>query len=173
MNEEKEEKSMSTVDWFADWFADWCFSFHHKKRKRCGICPNPCPSCTCHPNTFEFNIVDGDVGSFQNIYMEATINIPAYGFVTVTTTPTPRNLFGKNGANAQGEQGLGLVRTLDNEIGPGKDVQLDLSDFAQTITGPCSTGAMTPSIQIGSVQTNEGFNIYGSLISDCPSAIVE
>lgn len=115
-------------------------------------------------------MIFGPLGSFQQEYTSAAINITAYGYTNVTSSPpTPTPLYGKNGGNAVGEVGLGLELFPEFEIGPLQYIQLDLYDFAQTVgLGMCGSGANVPFIQIGSVQVGEGANLYGSIDPGLP-----
>jgi hypothetical protein len=99
------------------------------------------------------------VGSSSQGYTVSGYTITAYGYDNNAGTGTLHDLFYKN-AGAD-EIGLGLVNTLHNElqVGAGGDplqfIQLDLT----SILAQGFTGGM---IEVGSVQSGELFNLYGS-----------
>ncbi|HKM54690.1 MAG TPA: hypothetical protein VJY33_14870, partial [Isosphaeraceae bacterium] len=79
--------------------------------------------------------------------------ITAYGF---STSGTPEALFGKT--EGGDESGLGISRPgTDNEIQSNDFVQLDLTNLLSQV--PPGT---TLQLAIGSVQSGEGYDIYGS-----------
>src|SRR5882762_11658755 len=99
------------------------------------------------------------VGSSSQGYTVSGYTITAYGYDNNSGTGTLRDLFYKN-AGAD-EIGLGLTNILHNElqVGAGGDplqfIQLDLT----SILAQGFTGGM---IEVGSVQSGELFNLYGS-----------
>ncbi|MGI9114853.1 MAG: hypothetical protein DLM52_11560 [Chthoniobacterales bacterium] len=99
--------------------------------------------------------LNAPVGSSSNSYTQSGYTITATGYDNPTTT---HELFFKNGG--VGETGLGLVNTNDNELQvnngvPANYIQLDLHTLL-------SAGFTNGKIEVGSVQPNESFSLYGS-----------
>ncbi len=98
------------------------------------------------------------VGSSSNAYTVSGATITAYGYDNNSGTGTLHTLFYKN-AGAD-EVGLGLTNTPNNELqvngtSPLQFIQLDLSSIL-------AAGYINGKIEIGSVQSGELFNLYGS-----------
>lgn len=91
----------------------------------------------------------GVLGTSQDFTSGGT-TITAYGF---SSQNHATNLYGKTAGGD--ETGLGLVGTSDYEITTTSFIQLDLSNLH--LNYPATLG-----LQIGSVQSGEGWNIYGS-----------
>ncbi|HZM02375.1 MAG TPA: putative Ig domain-containing protein, partial [Candidatus Saccharimonadales bacterium] len=110
-------------------------------------------TCTsgCSPTTatWSFATPSGTLGVSQP-YTNNGLVITAYGFLN---NGTATKLYGKN--EGGDESGLGINGTVDNEIGNTNFVQLDLSQVI-------ASGATSATMMIGSVQSGEGYNIYGS-----------
>lgn len=98
--------------------------------------------------TFSFTNPAGDVGSNTHTYgsTPSGYSLTAYGY----RNGSPVNLYGKNGGGD--ENGLGLVGTSDFEIGGNAIILLDISQLQ---------GAQSLQLSIGSVQSSEGYKIYG------------
>jgi hypothetical protein len=96
-----------------------------------------------------FSVPTGPLGTSQ-AYTLNGIPITAYGYTNVNT---PAKLFGKKeGGN---EDGLGLAGEVDDEVNSSNWIQLDLTQLI-------ASGAKNATIMINSVQSGEGFEIYGS-----------
>ena len=99
------------------------------------------------------------VGSSSQGYTVSGYTITAYGYDNNSGTGTLHDLFYKN-AGAD-EIGLGLVNTLHNELQVGaagdplQFIQLDLTSIL-------AQGFTNGMIEVGSVQSGELFNLYGS-----------
>ena len=109
-------------------------------------------NCTSSCNasaSWNFNVPSGPLGTSQ-AYTANGITITAYGF---TSGGSPVNLFGKN--DAGDEAGLGINGLSDSEIDTSHFIQLDL-------TNVIASGAQNAQIVINSVQSGEGYKIYGS-----------
>ena len=111
------------------------------------VCTSGCGS-TCN-NSWNFSTAPGALGTSQT-YTISGITITAYGF---TNASTPAALYGKTAGGD--ESGLGIKGTVDSEITTTTYIQLDL---AQVIASGAQSGTMV----IGSVQSGEGYDIYGS-----------
>jgi hypothetical protein len=100
--------------------------------------------------------LNADVGSSSHDFTVSGYTITARGY---DTPSTPHELFFKNGGGD--EIGLGLVNTLNNELqvdsngNPLNSIQLDLRSIL-------SQGFTNGKIEIGSIQSGESFNLYGS-----------
>jgi hypothetical protein len=75
----------------------------------------------------------------------------------------PSNLYVKTGDSPSHENGIGFVTDITNptkqhEIDSLHFAQIDLGDFIRAKTLKCAD----PTIKIGSIQVEEGFQIYGS-----------
>jgi|SRR6202011_649702 hypothetical protein len=102
--------------------------------------------------------LDQSVGSSSNSYTVSGNTITAYGYDNNGGTGVAHELFYKN-AGAD-EIGLGLVGTLHNELqvsngNPLQFIQLDL-------TSVLSAGFFNGQLSVGSVQSGELFDLYGS-----------
>jgi hypothetical protein len=99
------------------------------------------------------------VGSSSNAYTVSGATITAYGYDNNGGTGTLHDLFYKN--DSADEVGLGLVNTLHNELqvdtsgNPLQFIQLDVSSIL-------AAGFINGKIEIGSVQSGELFNLFGS-----------
>ena len=104
---------------------------------------------------YAFTNPAGNVGSASHIYTTNGVNVTAYGWTVIGSTPV--NLYGKTGGGD--ESGLGLVQdTVDHEI--------QISDFVQfDFTNAKQQGVTSAQIQMGSAgtgQPGEGWAVYGS-----------
>lgn len=91
----------------------------------------------------------GTLGTSQ-AFTSGNVTITAYGF---SSNNHAVNLYGKTAGGD--ETGLGLVGTSDFEITTTSFIQLDLANlYARNPTAL--------SLQFGSVQAGEGWNVYGS-----------
>ena len=99
--------------------------------------------------TWAFTNYPGTLGVSQ-AFTQNGLTITAYGF---KTNGTAIALYGKLGGGD--ENGLGLNGTVENEIGTSNFIQLDLTQVI-------ASGAPSATMAIGSVQSGEGYNIYGS-----------
>lgn len=95
-----------------------------------------------------FNTPAGNVGT-----TETYDSINAYGY-DIGSPNTPTDLYGKNGG--PNETGLGMASDGDNEINTSTFISLDISPL---FLEECET---KPTITIASIQSGEGFYIYGS-----------
>lgn len=110
------------------------------------------------------NHLDGPVGSSTLVVASqppGNPNITASGFDNNGGTGTPHQLFFKNKTEINGavEFGLGLVGTTSNEVQtangvPVNFIQLDLSSILPGFTNG--------QIKVGSVQSGETFQLFGS-----------
>ncbi len=105
--------------------------------------------CSATPLTWNFNLPTGTLGNSQT-YTVNGLTITAYGFLNNGQATA---LYGKN--NGGDENGVGIAGASDNEITTANFVQLDLTQVI-------ASGAQNATILLNSVQTGEGFNIYGS-----------
>jgi PEP-CTERM motif len=94
---------------------------------------------TAFCGTINFSSPTGDLGH-SHTYTSGSTSVTAYAF------GGSNDLFGKNSGGS--ENGVGIARTLDNEITNSTFIQLDLS----SITNPFS-------LSIGSTQNVEGFKV--------------
>lgn len=98
-------------------------------------------------------------GSSSQPFTVSGYTITAYGYDNSSGTGTLHQLFYKNAGGD--EVGLGLVNTADNELQvdssgtPLHFIQLDLTSIL-------AAGFTNGKIEIGSVQSGELFNLYGS-----------
>lgn len=105
------------------------------------------------------NSLNQAVGSSSQAYTASGYSITAYGYDNSGGTGTPHELFFKNGG--VDEFGLGLTNTPNNELqvnGAGDPlhfIQLD-------VTAILAAGFTNGQIQVGSVQSGETFNLFGS-----------
>lgn len=106
---------------------------------------------------------NGNVGSSSQTFTVQGFQITARGYDNNAGTGTAHELFDKaqGPIGSAGEHGLGLVRTLDNELqltaqgAVANFIQLDLSSILkQGFTGG--------QIEVGSVQVGESFQLFGS-----------
>ncbi|MGB7024941.1 MAG: PEP-CTERM sorting domain-containing protein [Candidatus Acidiferrales bacterium] len=119
---------------------------------------------------FDFSTPAGTLGVSQT-YTSNSVTITAYGFsacsggITVALTSCSRNdLYGKTSGGD--ENGLGLTGTSDFEIGTNQMVQLDLTNLI-------NAGATSVTLQIGSVQPGEGYDIWeGSSLGSSGSLVI-
>ncbi len=106
------------------------------------------PSVRADTITFNFpGSHTGQLGTSQD-FTSNGVTITAYGF---SSQNHATNLYGKTAGGD--ETGLGLVGTADHEITTTSFIQLDLAN----LNNPTSLN-----LGIGSVQSGEGYNIYGS-----------
>ena len=105
--------------------------------------------CSATPVAWNFNLPSGKLGNSQT-YTVNGLTITAYGFLNNGQATA---LYGKN--NGGDESGVGIAGASDNEITTANFVQLDLTQVI-------ASGAQNATILLNSVQTGEGFNIYGS-----------
>ncbi len=102
---------------------------------------------------------NADVGSSSLSYTVSGYTITARGYDNSGGIGTAHDLFFKNGGGD--EIGLGLVNTVNNELQvdssgtPLQFIELDLRSIL-------SQGFTNGKIEIGSVQSGESFNLYGS-----------
>ncbi len=110
------------------------------------------------------NHQNAPAGSTSVTYTQQGYSITAYGFNNNGGTGTPQELFYKNETpiNSAAEIGLGVTNTFDNELQAGSTttnpfdfIQLDLSSIIKA-------GATSGSVSVASIQSGEGFTIYGS-----------
>jgi hypothetical protein len=99
-----------------------------------------------------FNTPAGNVGTSET-YTLNDVSIKAYGY-NIGSPNTPTDLFGKN--DGPNETGLGMDSDSDNEINTTTFVMLDISNL---FSKECEN---KPTITVGSIQSGEGFYIYGS-----------
>lgn len=99
--------------------------------------------------SYSFGVPSGTLGTSQS-YTVNGITLTAYGFDNMSN---PLNLYGKN--DGGDETGLGISRAPNHEIQTYNFVQLDVSTLH-------SLNLIDALISIGSVQTGEGWNLYGS-----------
>src|SRR5579864_849479 len=119
---------------------------------------------------FNFLTPAGTLGVSQT-YTSNSVTITAYGFsacsggITVALTNCSTNdLYGKTSGGD--ENGLGLAGTSDFEIGTNQMVQLDLTNLI-------NAGATSVTLQIGSVQSGEGYDIWeGSTLGSSGSLVI-
>ena len=104
------------------------------------------------------NNLDQSVGSSSNSYAVSGYSITAYGYDNNSGTGVAHNLFYKN---AGSEIGLGLSGITNNELqvdshgNPLQFIQLN-------ITSILNAGFFGGKIEVGSVQSGELFDLYGS-----------
>jgi hypothetical protein len=138
---------------------------------------------------WNFDVPTGDVGSSTHIYKDTTNTyaLTAYGYLTEngptttvvgtstwgpgggftnnTGTITPHNLYGK--LSTPDETGLGLTgETFDNEIQYRSFVQLDLTDLY-------NHGFNSLHMYISSIQTDEGYYLWGSNVQGVPGVLLQ
>jgi hypothetical protein len=107
-------------------------------------------NCTSITSTWDFSTPLGTLGTSQT-YTVNGLTITAYGF---TNSGTPTKLYGKQ--EGGDENGLGIANTSsDHEIDTKNFVQMDLQNVI-------ASGATTAQMKVGSVQSGESYNIYGS-----------
>lgn len=119
---------------------------------------------------FDFSTPAGALGVSQT-YTSNGVTITAYGFsactggITVALTNCSRNdLYGKT--NGGDESGLGLTGSSDFEIGTNQMVQLDLTNLIKL-------GATSVTLEIGSVQPGEGYDIWeGSTLGSSGALVI-
>lgn len=107
------------------------------------------PSVWATSITFNFNSPTGDLGTSES-YTAGGITITAYGYFSNFSAT---NLYGKN--DGGDEVGLGLKYESNHEIPTNGFVQLDLQNL-------WNADPTALSMAIGSVQSGEGWKIYGS-----------
>lgn len=98
-------------------------------------------------------------GSSSQPFTVSGYTITAYGYDNNSGTGTLHPLFYKN--DGADEIGLGLTNVLDNELqvdGSGKALQFIQLDLTSILAAGFTNGK----IEIGSVQSGEMFNLYGS-----------
>jgi|GEM_PF-732145 len=102
---------------------------------------------------------NASVGSASQSYTVSGFTITAYGYDNSGGIGSPHTLYFKN--LGVSERGLGITGTTDNELqvnGAGVPlhfIQLDLSSIL-------SQGFTNGQIEVGSIQSGEGWNLYGS-----------
>jgi len=108
-------------------------------------------NCTqsCATGNWNFASPTGSLGN-SKAYTVNGIAITAYGY---KNSGTATALYGRN--DGTDEYGLGIAGTAENEIDASNFVQLDLS-------GAISSGAISATMIVTSVQSGETFNVYGS-----------
>lgn len=104
------------------------------------------------------NNLNQSVNSSSNTYTVSGYTITAYGYDNNGGTGVARNLFYRNAGSD--EIGLGLAGTLNNELQvhsgtPLQFIQLDLTSIL-------NAGFFGGRIEVGSVQSGELFDLYGS-----------
>jgi hypothetical protein len=103
--------------------------------------------------------IDAPVGSSSHVFISQGYSITAYGFDVGNGINPARSLFYKNAGGD--EFGLGVVGTPHNELqvtsngSPANFIQLDLRAIL-------AAGFTNGKIDVGSVQANESFVLYGS-----------
>ncbi len=102
--------------------------------------------------TWSFEAPVGNLGTSQ-AYTVNGLTITAYGYSGAGTTGTATALFAKD--DGGDEYGLGISGESDSEIDTSHFITLDLSAII-------AAGASNAQIMIGSIQSGEGFNLYGS-----------
>jgi hypothetical protein len=126
------------------------FSFTAQVKDSAGATASAtCTSGCSVTSTWDFSAPSGPLGTAQT-YTVNGITITAYGY---TNASTPAALYGKN--QGGDENGLGINGTVVNEITTSTYVQLDLANVI-------ASGARNAAIMINSVQSGEGYNLYGS-----------
>jgi len=105
------------------------------------------------------NGLDQSVASSNNSYAASGYSITAYGYDNNSGTGVARDLFYKNAGSD--EIGLGLVGITHNEL--QVDSQGNPLQFIQlNITSILNAGFFGGRIEVGSVQSGELFDLYGS-----------
>jgi hypothetical protein len=95
------------------------------------------------------NSPNGDMGT-SHVFTQSGVKITAYSYAI--SGPRP-DLYGKN--SGPGETGLGLTNDPDHEINTSDFVQMDFAD-------PLALKMAVAEFQMGSVQSGEGWALYGS-----------
>lgn len=119
-------------------------------------------ACVCKEYIIDF-LIPGATGNINigptRLFPSAAGYVIAYGF---NNDNTPSDLSSKNG-NGFGEDGLGMWESCStvNEIDNQHYVQLDVRDLVKYFL---NTTCPKPTIEIGSIQKGEGFEIGGSFI---------
>jgi len=139
--------------------------------------------------TWDFSSPTGDVGSSSHTYMDttSTASITAHGYATqngvvgaslgntwdgpgstfLTGTVTGTDLYGKVTAGNPSETGLGLASlNSDHEIQNKSFIQLD-------VTGLEASHFTNLTFTISSIQTGEGFYIWGSNTLASPGTLLD
>jgi hypothetical protein len=98
------------------------------------------------------------VGSSSNPFTQSGYTITATGYDNVIGPDTTHDLFFKNAGSD--ETGLGLVNTFDNELQVNNGVPINYIQI--DIRSILASGFTNGKIEVGSVQTNESFALYGS-----------
>ena len=106
-------------------------------------------SCGAGSGTWNFVSPLGNLGASEP-YTVNGIVITAYGF---SNANAPVALYGRN--DAGNEAGLGIAGATENEIDTTHYVQLDLGALI-------AAGATSGQLVVNSVQSGEGYNVYGS-----------
>ncbi|MBI1840676.1 MAG: putative Ig domain-containing protein, partial [Verrucomicrobia bacterium] len=121
------------------------------------VCSSGCSASSAA--LWNFSTPSGALGSSQTYTVNGLI-ITAAGFAGANT---PTSLYGKNlGGN---ESGLGIASDKDHEINTSTYIQLDLKQLIDA-------GAQNVQLIIGSVQSGEGYNIYGSAVPGSIGALL-
>ena len=115
-----------------------------------GICASVSSQAATY--TWNFDVPAGAVGSSSHTYQNTTnaYNLIAHGY---KNNGDGSELYGKS--DGAGETGLGLSSDGDHEIDNAHFIQLDVSDLK-------NHGLSNLTMLVGSVQSGEGFKIYGS-----------
>jgi protocatechuate 3,4-dioxygenase beta subunit len=103
----------------------------------------------CVSRRWNFNLPTGNQG-MSKTYTVDGLMITAYGF---NNNGTPTALYGKN--DGGDENGVGIASDGDHEINLTNFVQIDLSNVI-------ANGALSAQMMVGSVQSGEKYNVYGS-----------
>jgi hypothetical protein len=117
--------------------------------------------CSCVPSVQTF-ITPDISGGIQDVKLVYSIpnqcHFVVYGF---DNSNNPQPLYVKAGQSPSYENGIGFISDQpndDHEINPIHHAQIDLGDFQRARSYKCPD----PTLQIGSIQLGEGFQIYGS-----------
>ena len=108
-------------------------------------------NCTSVTSTWDFSSPLGVLGTSQT-YTVNGLTVTAYGF---TNGGAATKLYGKQDGGDENGVGLSFYGNTDHEIDTTHFVQLDLQNVI-------SSGATSAQMKVGSVQSGESYNIYGS-----------
>jgi hypothetical protein len=120
-------------------------------------------SCIQYVNTFITKDISGGLnGGPQDVKLIYQIpNLCSFVVHGFDISNNPRNLYVRTGESPSYENGIGFISDTfgnDNEIDKIHYTQLDLGDYQRIKNIKCKD----PTINIGSIQRNEGYQIYGS-----------
>jgi hypothetical protein len=101
---------------------------------------------------------NASLGSASHTFTSSGYNITAYGYDNVSGPDTPHTLYYKDTSNT--DHGLGLVGTANNELQNNSGSPLQYIQF--DLTSILSLGFTNGQIKISSVDTGEGWTLYGS-----------